>query len=70
MGDLGNFWYFLSFHLLAFSIGYVMVFSIFAEDAVFEEKFAKQNGLFEEILHTIILISYYGILVFHNSLLI
>ena len=38
-----------------------MVYSIFAEDAVFEEKFAKQNGLFEEILHTILSISYYGI---------
>ena len=31
------------------SIGYFVVYSIFAEDAVFEEKFAKQNGLFEEI---------------------
>ena len=29
-----------------------MVYSIFAEGAVLEQKFAKQNGLFEEFLHT------------------
>ena len=38
-----------------FSIGYILVYSIFFLGAVLEEKFAGQNGLFEEFLHTNVL---------------
>ena len=36
--------YCFCFHLVAISIGYVVVYSIFSVGASLEEKFAKQNG--------------------------
>ena len=35
-------------HLVVNSIGYVAVYSLFSAGACLEEKFVKQNGLFEE----------------------
>ena len=49
------------FYLVAFSIGYIVVYSIFFLGAVLDEKFAKQNGHFEEILYSNVLVKYYGI---------
>ena len=51
----------LYFYLVAFSIGYIVVYSIFSLGAVLEEKFAKQNGRFEEFLYSNVLVNYYGI---------
>ena len=49
------------FYPVAFSIGYIVVYSIFSLGAVLEEKFAKQNGRFEEFLYSNVLVKYYGI---------
>ena len=49
------------FYLVAFSIGYIVVSSIFFLGAVLEEKFANQNGRFEEFLYSNVLVKYYGI---------
>ena len=51
----------LCFYLVAFSIGYIVVYSIFSAGAFLEEKFAKQNGRFEEFLYSNVLVKYYGI---------
>ena len=51
----------LCFYLLAFSIGYIVVYSIFFLGAVLEEKFVKQNGRFEEFLYSNVLVKYYRI---------
>ena len=37
------------FYVVAFSIGYIVVYSIFFLGAVLEEKFAKQNASFEGV---------------------
>ena len=51
----------LCFYLVAFSIGYIVVYSIFFLGAFVAEKFAKQNGRFEEFLYSNVLVKYYGI---------
>ena len=51
----------LCFYPIAFSIGYIALYYIFFLDAVLEEKYAKQNGCFEEFLYTNVLVKYYGI---------
>ena len=38
-----------------------MVYSIFSVGAFLDEKFVKQNDLFEEFLYSNVLIQYYGI---------
>ena len=53
--------YCFCFHLVAISIGYVVVHSIFSVGAFLEEKRVKQNSYFEEILYSNVLIAYYGI---------
>ena len=54
--------YCFRFHLVAISIGYVVVYSIFSVGAFLGEKLVKQNGLFEEFLYSNILVKYYRIL--------
>ena len=49
------------FYRVAFSIGYIVVYSIFFLGAVLEEKFEKQNGRFEEFLYSNVLVKYYRI---------
>ena len=49
------------FFLVAFCIGYIVVYSILFPGAVLEEKFAKQNGLFEEFFYSNVLVKYYRI---------
>ena len=39
-------------HLVVNSIGYVVVYSLFSAGACLEEKFVKQNGLFEEFFYS------------------
>ena len=51
----------LCFNPIAFSISYIVVYSIFFLGAVLEEKFAKQNGRFEEFLYSNVLVKYYRI---------
>ena len=53
--------YCFCFHLVAISIGYVVVYSIFSVGTFLEEKFAKQNGRFEEFLYSNVLVKYYRI---------
>ena len=48
--------YCFCFHLVAISIGYVVVYSIFSVGTFLEEKFAKQNGRFEEFLYINVLV--------------
>ena len=43
------------FFLVAFSIAYIVVYSIFFLGDVLEEEFAKQNGRFEEFLYSNVL---------------
>ena len=38
-----------------------MVYSIFSVGAFLDEKFVKQNGLFEEFVYSNVLVKYYGI---------
>ena len=38
-----------------------MVYSLFSVGACLEEKFVKQNGLFEEFLYSHVLVKYYRI---------
>ena len=49
----------LCFYPLAFSIGYIVVYTIFSLGAVLEEKFVKQNDHFEEFLYSNVLLKYY-----------
>ena len=53
--------YCFCFHLVAISIGYVVVYSIFSVGTFLEEKFAKQNYHFEGFLYSNVLVKYYGI---------
>ena len=53
--------YFFCFDLVAISIGYVVVYSIFSLGTFLEENFVKQNGLFEEFLYSNVLVKYYRI---------
>ena len=53
--------YCFCFHLVATSISYVVVYSIFSVGAFLEEKYVKQNGTFEEFLYSNVLVKYYGI---------
>ena len=46
---------------VAFFIGYIVVYSIFVLGAVLEDKFAKQNGYFEEFLYSNVIVKYYRI---------
>ena len=48
--------YCFCFHLVAISIGYVVVYSIFPVGTFLEEKFAKQNDRFEEFLYINVLV--------------
>ena len=52
---------FFCFDLVAISIGYVVVYSIFSLGTFLEENFVKQNGLFEEFLYSNVLVKYYRI---------
>ena len=52
---------FLMFLSVIFSIGYIVVYSIFFLGAFVAEKFAKQNGRFEEFLYSNVLVKYYVI---------
>ena len=45
----------LCFYPVAFSIGYIVLYSICFLGAVLEEKFAKQNGPFEEFVYSNVL---------------
>ena len=51
----------LCFYPVAFSIGYIVAYTIFFLGAVIEEKFAKQNDHFEEFLYSNVFVKYYGI---------
>ena len=51
----------LCFYPVAFSIGYIVVYTIFFLGAVLEEKFAKQNDHFEEFLYGNVFVKYYRI---------
>ena len=53
--------YCFCFHLVAISIGYVVVYSLFSVGACLEENFVKQNGLFEEFFYSNVLVKYYRI---------
>ena len=53
--------YCFCFHLVAISIGYVAVYSIFSVGTFLEEKFEKQNDHFEEFLYSNLLVKYYKI---------
>ena len=46
------------FFLVAFCIGYIVVYCILLPGAVLEEKFAKQNDHFEEFLYSNLLVKY------------
>ena len=51
----------LSFYLVAFSVGYVVVYFNFSVGAVFVEQLAKQNCLFSKFLPKIIRENFLGV---------